>query len=361
MAEPLRVESVHHIELLVGNAKQAAYYYRKAFGLSQIAYRGPETGVRDRASYALAQGTVRLVVTSPLHPEGALAERLALHGDAVADIAFAVPDVAVAFAAAVARGAEPVSAPAKVADGTGGATFAAIAAFGDVTHTFLTHDRPGHFFLPGWQEARVDEPGVGFTRIDHVVANVEDGMMDRWVGWYERVFGFHQFMSFDDKDISTEFSALRSKVMSNSGGGIKMPINEPASGRRRSQIQEYVDFNHGAGVQHVALHTPDIVGTVAALRARGVEFLFVPPSYYESVWDRVGAIAQDRADIERLGILVDRDDKGYLLQLFTRPVQDRPTLFFEVIQRVGATGFGKGNFRALFESIEREQERRGNL
>ncbi len=361
MARPLPLQSIHHVELVVGNARQAAYYYRKAFGFSQVAYQGPETGVRDRASYVVQQGYIRLVLTSPLGPEGPLAEHLSLHGDGVRDIAFEVDDAPGVFAAVAARGARPEAPPRPVSDGGGAVQIASIRAYGDVTHTFVERGEYEGPFLPGFEPAPIAEPGVGLKRIDHLVANVADGEMDHWARWYEQMFGFHQFMSFDDKDISTTFSALRSKVMSSPTGSIKLPINEPAEGLKRSQIQEYLDAYRAPGVQHLAFHTPDVVATVTDLRRRGVEFLHVPEAYYESLWDRVGEIKEDRDTIAELGVLVDRDDEGYLLQLFTRPVQDRPTLFFEIIQRHGAQGFGKGNFKALFESIEREQARRGNL
>lgn len=361
MAESLPVKSVHHVELLVGNAKQAAYYYRRAFGFSQIAYRGPETGVRDRATYALEQDHIRLLLTTPLQPDSALAEQLKLHGDGVCQITFEVDDASAVHADAVERGAISFDEPRQLKDEAGAVEVASIRAYGDVIHTFLALKDYSGAFMPGFQAARIDEESVGLRRIDHMVANVEDGKMDEWVDWYKRIFGFHQFLSFDDKDISTEFSALRSKVMSSSTGGIKLPINEPATGKKKSQIQEYIDFNHGPGVQHLAFYTPDILTTVAELRCRGVEFLYVPNTYYETIWDRVGDVKEDKEAIQKLGILVDRDEDGYLLQLFTKPVEDRPTLFFEIIQRHGAQGFGKGNFKALFESIEREQAKRGNL
>ena len=361
MATPLPLKSIHHVELLVGNAKQAAYFYRKAFGFSQQAYLGPETGVRDRASYLLRQGLIRLVLTTPLAPESPLSEQSRLHGDSVKDIAFETDDAAAVFAEATARGAGVELEPTVESDSEGEVLLASIKAYGDVTHSFVSKSDYQGDFLPGYEAAPIAEEDVGLTRIDHLVANVEDQQMDHWADWYERVFGFHRFLSFDDKDISTEYTALRSKVMSNPRGGIKLPINEPADGLKKSQIQEYLDFNGSPGVQHLAFHTNDIISTVSALRARGVEFLSVPASYYESVWDRVCEIKEDRGTIADLGVLVDGDDDGYLLQLFTRPVQDRPTLFYEIIQRRGAQGFGKGNFKALFESIEREQARRGNL
>jgi 4-hydroxyphenylpyruvate dioxygenase len=361
MPEPLPLKSIHHVELLVGNAKQAAYYYRKAFGFSQIAYAGPETGVRDQASYVLQQGRIRLVVTTPMFPSDPMAEHLRLHGDGVLDIAFEVDDVDSVFREAVQRGARVALEPYDRADEFGHIRRAKIRAFGDTLHSFISLADYRGPFLPGYQRRRKPAPSAGLLSIDHIVGNVEAGKMNDWGTYYNHVLGFHQFMTFDDKDISTEFSALRSKVMADPTGKIKFPINEPAPGRRKSQIEEYLDYNAGAGVQHIALLTGDIIHTVSVLRDNGVEFLRVPDSYYDIVWDRVGEIKEDKDLIRELGILVDRDDHGYLLQLFTRPVEDRPTLFYEIIQRRGSNAFGKGNFRSLFEAIEREQALRGNL
>ncbi len=358
---PLPLKTIHHVELLVGNAKQAAYFYRRAFGFSQIAYAGPETGVREQASYVLAQGDVRLVVSTPLHPDDPMAEHLRKHGDGVLDIAFLVDDVEKCFHAGVSRGAAPALEPYTRSDGEGQIRRAKIRAYGDTLHSFISLDDYAGPFLPGYQTRRQPGASVGLKSIDHIVGNVEAGRMNDWGMFYDQVLGFHQFMSFDDKDISTEFSALRSKVMADATNSIKFPINEPASGRRKSQIQEYLDYNAGAGVQHVAFSTDDIVHTVSLLKENGVEFLDIPDAYYDVVWNRVGAINESHADIRRLKILVDCDEKGYLLQLFTKPVEDRPTLFFEIIQREGCNGFGKGNFKALFEAIEREQAKRGNL
>jgi 4-hydroxyphenylpyruvate dioxygenase len=359
---PFRLERIHHIELLVGNARQAAYFYRKAFGFGQIAYMGPETGTRGRASYVVGNDKIRLVLTSPLSHEDARNVFLALHGDAVKDLAFEVDDAEAAYREVVARGAEPVMAPAEIKDRDGSVTAFSIKTFGDTIHTFVSKKGYGGVFLPGYEDSRLPGRDAGLLVVDHVVGNVEDRQMDRWCDWYVRTLGFHQFVSYDDKDISTEFSALRSKVMASSPDRrIKLPINEPAAGLRKSQIQEYIDFNVTAGVQHIALLTDDILSTVSRLRESGVDFLHVPETYYETVWDRVGEIEEDREAIRKLGILVDRDETGYLLQLFTRPVQDRPTLFLEVIERRGCQSFGKGNFKALFESIEHEQARRGNL
>jgi 4-hydroxyphenylpyruvate dioxygenase len=361
MSDPVALKGIHHVEFVVGNAKQAAYYYRKAFGFRLIGYKGPETGYRDRASYALEQGKIRFVMTTPLHPDHEMSEHIRLHGDGVKDVAFRVKDADAAFAETVERGAEIAIEPHTIEDASGRVRHAAIRTFGDTIHSFYSTDDYDGPFLPGYEARDEQAEGVGLWRIDHIVGNVEDLKMDVWADWYIRVFGFHQFLSFDDKDISTEFTALRSKVMSSPTGAIKMPINEPADGKKKSQIQEYIEFYHSPGVQHVALFTDDIIRTVSEMRERGVEFLYVPDSYYETVWDRVGEIKEDREEIRKHGILVDKDDEGYLLQLFTHPVEDRPTLFFEVIQRRGAKGFGKGNFQALFESIERAQESRGNL
>lgn len=358
---PLPLKKIHHVELLVGNAKQAAFFYRHAFGFSQLAYAGPETGVREQASYVLQQGDIRLVVSTPLFPDDPMADHLRRHGDGVLDIAFLVDDVEFCFNEAVRRDAKPAQEPYTRSDNDGQIHRAKIRAYGDTLHSFISTDDYAGPFLPGYKTRRIPAAGVGLRLIDHVVGNVEEGRMNEWGTFYDRVLGFHQFMSFDDKDISTEFSALRSKVMTDPTDSIKLPINEPATGRRKSQIQEYLDYNAGAGVQHVALLTDDIVHTVWLLKNNGVEFLDVPDAYYDLVWDRVGDIAEDRDEIRKLKILVDRDERGYLLQLFTKPVEDRPTLFYEIIQREGCNGFGKGNFKALFESIEREQAVRGNL
>lgn len=358
---PLPLRAIHHVELLVGNAKQAAFFYRKAFGFSQLAYAGPETGVREQASYVLAQGDIRLIVSTPLSPEDPMAEHLKLHGDGVLDIAFLVDDVDACCREAVARGAKVALEPYERSDENGRIRRAKIRSFGDTLHSFISCADYVGPFLPGYKLARKPSPSVGLRRVDHLVGNVEGGRMNEWENFYSNVLGFHRFMSFDDKDISTEYSALRSKVMADSNELIKMPINEPAEGLRKSQIQEYLDYNFGPGVQHVALATDDILHTVSILKENGVEFLNVPDAYYDGLWERVGTVNEDHEEIRRLKILVDRDERGYLLQLFTKPVEDRPTLFYEIIQREGCTGFGKGNFKALFEAIEREQARRGNL
>jgi 4-hydroxyphenylpyruvate dioxygenase len=360
-ADPLPLKGIHHVELLVGNAKQAAYYYRKAFGFSQLAYAGPETGLRDQASYVLAQGDIRLVLSTPLTPEDPMGKRHWLRGDSVLDVSFLIDDVDLAFENIVQRGGQVAREPYDMADSHGRVRRAKIYAYGDTLHSLISTADYNGLFLPGYEVHRIAEPNFGLRAVDHIVANVEDGKMDRWVDYYERVFGFNQFLSFDDKDISTEYSALRSKVMASPTSEVKFPINEPAAGLRKSQIQEYLEFHHGPGVQHVALVTDDILHTVSVLRAAGVEFLKIPASYYESIWDRVGEIDEDCRAIEELNILVDRDEDGYLLQIFTRPGQDRPTLFYEIIHRCGSQSFGKGNFKSLFESIEREQAARGNL
>lgn len=359
--EPLPLKAIHHVELLAGNAKQAAFYYRKAFGFSQVAYAGPETGVRGQASYVLQQGDIYFVVSTPLTPEDPMAEHLRIHGDGVLDVAFLVDDVDVCFAEAVGRGAKVAREPYDMVDRGGRVRRAKIQAYGDTLHSFISLADYGGPFLPGYQTRRIAAPGFGLKVVDHIVGNVEGGEMNHWGEYYQRVFGFNQFMTFDDKDISTDYSALRSKVMSSPTADVKFPINEPAAGKRKSQIQEYLDFNRGPGVQHVALSSDDIIHTVSVMRDHGVEFLQVPDSYYDIVWDRVGEIEQDKKALTDLKILIDRDDKGYLLQLFTKPVEDRPTLFYEIIQRCGSDAFGKGNFKSLFEAIEKEQSARGNL
>ena len=357
----LPIRRIDHIHFWVGNARQAAEYYRHCFGFDLVAYSGLETGNRDYASYVLEQGAIRFVLSTPYGPEGEMADHIRLHGDGVKDVALLVDDAEMSFEETVKRGATPVREPYTVEDENGTVKLASIATYGDTIHTFVERGDYRGPFLPGFVEVNKPGGGVGLRGIDHVVGNVELGKMNYWVDFYAKVMGFSLYIHFDDKDISTEYSALMSKVMSDGQGKIKFPINEPAQGRRKSQIQEYLDYYYGPGVQHIAMLTNDIVATVSELRERGVEFLRVPHAYYEELPNRVGKIDEAIADLERLGILVDRDDEGYLLQIFTRPVQDRPTLFYEVIQRKGARGFGKGNFKALFEAIEREQARRGNL
>jgi 4-hydroxyphenylpyruvate dioxygenase len=358
---PLRLRSIHHVEFWVGNAKQAAFYYRQAFGFSQFAYAGLETGRRDAASYALQQGKARLVFTTAFDPDDAVNDHVRRHGDGVRDIAFHVDDADAAFAEAVRRGAAPVAEPTDRTDANGSVRHAAIATYGDTIHSLISYKDYRGPFLPGFAERPVAGVDAGLLRIDHMVGNVELGRMNHWASWYSDVLGFTRYISFDDKDISTEYSALMSIVMSDNSFAIKFPINEPAQGRRKSQIEEYLDYYRGPGVQHLALLTDDILTTIRRLRANGVEFLSVPGSYYDALADRVGHIDEAFDEIRELGILVDRDEEGYLLQLFTKPVEDRPTVFFEIIQRRGSRGFGKGNFKALFESIEREQALRGNL
>lgn len=357
------IRSIDHVEFIVGNAKQSAYYYRSAFGFKLTGYAGLETGVRDRASYLLEQGKIRFVLTTPLVPEHPFQEHLALHGDGVRDISFEVDDVERAYRETTKRGAIGVQEPREVTDNNGTYRTAAIKTYGDTLHSFV--DRKSYQgFAPGFRaitrEDTVARP-TGLAAIDHMVGNVGWNQMNDWVKWYEEVMGFHVFVSFDDKDISTEYSALMSKVMASGSEKIKFPINEPATGRKKSQIEEYIDWYRGPGVQHIALATGNILEAVGKLAAQGVEFLRVPSSYYRELEDRVGKIKEPIDELERLGILVDRDDDGYMLQIFTKPVEDRPTVFFEIIQRRGARAFGKGNFKALFESIEREQELRGNL
>src|SRR3712207_920705 len=353
-----------HVELWVGNAKQAAFFYEHAFGFQRAAYAGPETGVRDRASYVLEQGDIRLVLTSGLRRDSPVCEFACLHGDGVKDIALRVPDATTAYREAVQRGARGVTEPRWAEDEFGRVELASIATYGDVVHTFVNRSGYEGAYLPGYvaqESTNGSDPGVGLLQIDHIVGNVELGRMEHWVEFYERVFGMTEMLHFSDEDISTEYSALMSKVMTDGQGKIKFPINEPAEGKRKSQIEEYLEFNHGPGVQHVALTTTNIVETVEALQRRGVIFLATPDSYYEDVPVRVGEIDESYDDLRRLKILADRDDDGYLLQIFTKTAQDRPTLFFEVIERHGARGFGDGNFKALFEAIEREQALRGNL
>jgi len=357
------INGTDYIEFWVGNAKQSQLFYRAALGFKLVAYRGPETGVRDRASYLLEQDRIRLVLTTPMGPEGEMAAHITKHGDGVRDMAFWVDDARDAYAKAIERGAVSVQEPTVLKDDHGEVIIAGIRTYGDTIHSIVERKNYKGLFLPGF--VKVDSPfqpdPVGLKYVDHCVGNVELGKMNHWVEFYSRVLGFYNLLSFDDKAISTEYSALMSKVMSNGNGRIKFPINEPAKGKKKSQIEEYLDFYRGPGVQHIAVATDDIIKTVRALKSRGVEFLSIPQSYYETVLDRVGKIDEDIAPLAELGILVDRDDEGYLLQIFTKPVQDRPTLFFEIIQRKGAKSFGAGNFKALFESIEREQARRGNL
>jgi 4-hydroxyphenylpyruvate dioxygenase len=360
----LPINGTDFVEFYVGNAKQAAHFYKAAFGFDIIAYAGLETGVRDRVSFVLQQGKIRFVLTGALDQNSEIAEHVKQHGDGIKDIALWVDDATRSFEETVARGARAVREPTRLEDDAGFVIISAIATYGDTIHSFVQRDDYSGVFMPGYV-AR-DDPywpvsPIGLRYVDHCVGNVALGDMNRYVSFYADVMGFKQLVSFDDKDISTDYTALMSKVMSSGNERIKFPINEPADGRKKSQIEEYLDFYAGPGVQHVAMATDDVVRTVSELRRRGVEFLHVPTTYYDDLEDRVGQIDEDLGSLRDLGILVDRDDEGYLLQIFTRPVQDRPTVFYEIIQRKGARSFGKGNFKALFEAIEREQALRGTL
>jgi 4-hydroxyphenylpyruvate dioxygenase len=376
---PLGLKKIHHVEFYVGNAKQAEFYYRKAFGFSRAGYSGLETGNRETASYLMRQVNINFVLTTPLSPEHPAAEHIKQHGDGVRDIAFQVEDADQAFAEAVKRGAKPVTEPHDWSDENGSVRHAAIATYGDTIHSFISYgvssphvskgSANGHStydyhgpFLPGFVEQKVEGDGVGIMLVDHIVGNVELGKMNHWCDFYRDVLGFFRYITFDDKDISTEYSALMSIVMSDGGHNIKFPINEPAESKKGiSQIQEYINYYRSAGAQHIALLCRDIRSTVTKLAENGVEFLTVPDTYYAELPSRVGEIDEDIESLKKLGILVDRDEEGYLLQIFTKPVEDRPTVFYEILQRKGCKGFGKGNFKALFVSIEEEQRRRGNL
>jgi 4-hydroxyphenylpyruvate dioxygenase len=357
------INGTDYIEFYVGNAKQAAYYYMAAFGFNLVAYRGPETGTRDRASYLLQQDKIRLIFTSALHPDHEISEHVKQHGDGVKDLALWVDDAREAFRLAVERGAAPAREPEVLKDENGEVVISAIKIYGDTIHSFIERKNYKGTFLPGFVKREPFFPvtSIGLKYVDHCVGNVELGKMNVWVNFYEKVMGFRNLISFDDKTISTEYSSLMSKVMANGNDRIKFPINEPAQGKRKSQIDEYLEFYHGPGVQHMALATDNIIETVSELRRRGVEFLNTPGTYYDELLNRVGKIDEDVEILRKLNILVDRDDEGYLLQIFTKPVQDRPTVFYEIIQRKGARSFGAGNFKALFEAIEREQALRGNL
>ena len=352
-----------HIEFWVGNAKQAAYYYQRAFGFELVAYAGPETGIRDRASYVLQQGKIRFVLTTAMQPDSEIAQHVMKHGDGVKVLALWVDDAEKSFYETMSRGAKAHTQPQTITDEFGEIRYASIHTYGETLHKFVERKRYTGAFMPGYKPAKASfkaEP-LGLEYIDHCVGNVELGKMNEWVKFYEDVMGFKMIITFDDNDISTEYSALMSKVVSNGNGYVKFPINEPAAGKKKSQIDEYLEFYHGAGVQHIAIITQDVIKTVTELQNRGVDFLQVPGSYYDELEARVGKIDEDISALRKLGILVDRDDEGYLLQIFTKPVEDRPTVFFEIIQRKGAKSFGKGNFKALFEAIEREQALRGNL
>lgn len=360
-ADDMPLLGVDHLELYVGNATQAAYFYAHAFGFREVAYAGLETGSRDRVSHVMQQGDVRLVLTGSLRPDGEVARYVARHGDAAKVIGLAVPDAERAYRTAVSKGARAVHEPREERDEHGVVRLASIATYGETIHTFVERGDYAGPHLPGFRGVDGGTDAGLFAAIDHIVGNVELGAMDEWVGFYERVMGFTEMLHFTDDDISTEYSALMSKVVSGGDGRVKFPINEPAEGLRKSQIEEYLEYHGGAGVQHVALETADIVGTVKKLRRRGVRFLRTPGTYYDDLPERVEAITDQVDELRTLGILADRDDEGYLLQIFTKPVGDRPTVFFEIIERHGARGFGAGNFKALFEAIEREQALRGNL
>ena len=352
-----------HIELIVGNAKQSAYYYMQAWGFKPLAFKGLETGCTDSVSYVLRQDKITLVLTTPLVADGPLNDHLNRHGDGVKAVALWVDDAEKSWKETTSRGAVSVFPPETREDSNGKVVLSGIETYGDTIHVFVERKNYNGTFLPGyqpWSQKGGAEP-IGLKFIDHMVGNVGWGEMNTWCQFYAKVMGFAQLVSFDDKDISTEYTALMSKVMSNGNGRIKFPINEPAEGRKKSQIEEYIDFYQGAGVQHIAVATDNIIETVTELQRRGIEFLQVPSTYYDTVLDRVGEIDEDLAPLRDLGILIDRDDEGYLLQIFTKPVVDRPTMFFEIIQRKGAQSFGKGNFKALFEAIEREQSLRGTL
>ncbi len=359
----LPINGTDYVELYVGNAKQAAHFYKTAFGFQELAYSGLETGSRDRVSYVLKQGKIRLVLTSPFDRESDITKHLAKHGDGVKVIALWVNDAYDAFKQTVSRGAKPYLMPETLEDENGIVKRAGIHTYGDTVHLFIERKDYNGIFLPGFEkwETEYRPTDMGLKYIDHMVGNVELGQMNNWSSFYENIMGFANLVTFDDKDISTEYTALMSKVMTNGNGYIKFPINEPAMGKKKSQIEEYLDFYNGPGCQHIAVATDDIVFTVSEMRKRGVEFLYVPGTYYDTVKNRVGIIEEDLEQLKKWGIMVDRDEEGYLLQIFTKPVEDRPTLFFEIIQRKGAKSFGKGNFQALFESIEAEQARRGTL
>jgi 4-hydroxyphenylpyruvate dioxygenase len=360
----LPLQGTDYVEFYVGNAKQAAHYYKSAFGFQSLAYAGPETGVKDKASYAVRQNKLTLVFTTPLRPEGPIATHIHEHGDGVKVLALRVDDATRAWEETTKRGAVSCMEPLHLTDEAGELVMSGIETYGETVHLFIERKNYQGAFMPGyrkWETPYYNPSETGLLYVDHCVGNVGWDRMNTWVKFYEEVMGFRNILTFDDNDISTEYSALMSKVMSNGNGFVKFPINEPAEGKKKSQVEEYLEFYRGEGVQHVAMATNDIVETVTALRNRGVDFLQVPSSYYDDLLDRVGQIDEDLNPLRELGILVDRDDEGYLLQIFTKPVEDRPTLFFEIIQRKGAKSFGKGNFKALFEAIEREQDSRGNL
>jgi len=360
----LPLQGTDYVEFYVGNAKQAAHYYMSAFGFQPLAYAGPETGLKDRASYAVRQNKLTLVLTTPIRPNNEMADHIYKHGDGVKALALRVDDAASAWEETTKRGAISYMQPERIKDDDGELVISGIHTYGDTVHLFIERKNYNGQFMPGyreWSNLYYQPTETGLLYVDHCVGNVGWNQMNPWVNFYQDVMGFRNILTFDDKDISTEYSALMSKVMSNGNGFVKFPINEPAEGKKKSQVEEYLEFYNGEGVQHVAMATNDIVQTVTDLRNRGVEFLRVPTSYYDDLLERVGHIDEDLEPLKELGVLVDRDNEGYLLQIFTKPVEDRPTLFFEIIQRKGAKSFGKGNFKALFEAIEREQGERGNL
>ena len=359
----LPLQGTDYVEFYLGNAKQAAHFYKTAFGFQSLAYAGPETGMKDKVSYVIRQNKVTFVLTTPLRPANVIADHVYQHGDGVKVLALKVKDATAAYKEAIQRGGKTYMSPVILKDDNGEIVLSGIHTYGDTVHLFVERDNYKGIFMPGFREWKTayNPPPTGLLYVDHCVGNVGWNQMNHWVKFYEDVMGFKNILSFDDKDISTEYSALMSKVMSNGNGFVKFPINEPAEGKKKSQVEEYLDFYSGEGVQHVAIATDNIVKTVIDLKSRGIEFLSIPQSYYATVLDRVGKIDEDLKQLSELGILIDRDEEGYLLQIFSKPLQDRPTLFFEIIQRKGAKSFGKGNFKALFEALEREQAARGNL
>ncbi|HZH99008.1 MAG TPA: 4-hydroxyphenylpyruvate dioxygenase [Fimbriimonadaceae bacterium] len=361
MQDTFPIRRVDHVRHFVNNARQSGYYYQNVFGFNITGFAGLETGQKNQVDYLLEQNDIRLIFSAPIQPGHPMAEKICYHGDFVQDIAFEVDDVDLAFRTATSRGAEAAYEPKTLQDGHGQVRVAGIKTYGDVIHTLINRDKYNGHFLPGFRPENQPGDSIGIQEIDHCVGNVELGKMNVWVKWYETVLGFTNMISFDDKDISTDYTALMSKVMASGNGRVKFPINEPAEGKKKSQIDEYLEFHGGPGVQHVALRTDDIIHTVSRLQARGLEFLKVPRTYYDMLPSRVGEIEEDIDELAELGILVDRDDEGYLLQIFSKPTTDRPTLFYEIIHRKGAKSFGKGNFKALFEAIEREQALRGTL
>ena len=359
----LPLQGTDYIEFYVGNAKQAAHFYKTVFGFQSLAYAGPETGTKDRVSYAIRQDKLTFLLTTPLRPDNPIANHVYKHGDGVKAIALKVEDATSAWKETTKRGGKSFMKPTTLSDDDGKVVMSGIHTYGDTVHLFIERNDYAGAFMPGFRkwESTYGPAETGLLYVDHCVGNVGCNQMNPWVKFYEDVMGFRNILTFDDKDISTEYSALMSKVMSNGNGFVKFPINEPAEGKKKSQVEEYLEFYNGEGVQHIAVATNDIVKTVTELQKRGLEFLNIPSSYYTTVLDRVGHIDEDIGPLQKLGILVDRDDEGYLLQIFSKPVEDRPTLFFEIIQRKGAKSFGKGNFKALFEALEREQDARGNL